>query len=138
MTFHATLEDALQDIANRSFDESALVTPTDNGYLVENDWNTCIADDVVMWTYNGGLELPRNISDHSPLHEPCEFYDSSEHVRYNLSNAVADLESGLPVAFTYLVVSTYPECERDECWDECECDFSDLTTGWILASRTLD
>lgn len=90
-TDYATLAAALADIAGRSFYESATVTPNEDGsYTVEDD--AAFIDDVVMWTYDGGMELPHGALDYSRVHEPAEYYDAAEHVAYNLPGAVETLK----------------------------------------------
>ena len=129
-----TLTEALQAIADRSFYEDATITPLGNGrYTVEDDFNTAYAGDSIMWSYDGGMELPANVADHSRLHEASEFYDAASHVSYNLPHAVELLEAGHAVTFAYAIVEdlncfdgsgdVLTECE------ECQCD---LTVGWTL------
>lgn len=133
MTIHATLDAALQDIARRSFYESAIVTPNSDGtFTVEDDFNTCIADDTVMWTYGGGMELPEGILDHSRLHGPAEFYDDAAHIRYNLATAVERLEDGLPVAFSYAVIDAWMDADADGNAIDEDGNLSDATVGWAL------
>ena len=129
-----TLTEALQTIADRSFYEDATITPLGNGcYAVEDDSNTAYAGDSIEWSYDAGMTLPANVTDHSRLHEASEFYDAAEHVSYNLPHAVELLEAGHAVTFAYAIVEdsncfdgsgdTLTECE------DCDCD---LTVGWAL------
>lgn len=133
MTFHETLDSALSDIAERSFDEDATVTPVEGGYEVTEDFNTAYAGDSIMWSYDAGMSLPANVADHSRLHETYEFYDAAEHVSYNLPHAVEALEAGHVITFAYAIVEdlncfdgsgdALTECEN------CECD---RIEGWAL------
>ena len=133
MTFHETLDSALSDIAGRSFYDDATVTPVEGGYEVTEDFSTAYAGDSIPWTYDGGMELPADISDNSRLHDPAEYYDGAHHIRYNLPAAVEALESGHSVTFAYALVEDR-NCfdgsgdELTEC-ENCECD---RTVGWAL------
>ena len=129
-----TLTEALQAIADRSFYEGATVTPLGNGrYTVGDDFSTSYAGDNIEWSYDGGMELPANVADHSRLHETYEFYDAASHVAFNLPHAVELLEAGHAVTFAYAIVEdsncfdgscdTLTECE------DCQCD---RTVGWTL------
>lgn len=135
-----TLTEALQAIADRSFYEDATVMPLGNGcYTVEDDFNTAYAGDSIMWSYDGGMELPANVADHLGLHESYEFYDAADHVAFNLPHAVELLEAGHAVTFAYAIVEAF--CERtDDAADidhnrcEClECDSGGTEfVGWTL------
>ena len=133
MTFYPALDGALQDIAERSFYEDATVTPVEGGYEVTNDFSTAYAGDSIQWTYDGGMELPADISDNSRLHDPAEYYDHAQHLRFNLPAAIEALESGHAVTFAYAIV------EDLNCFDgsgdvltECEDCQCDRTIGWVL------
>lgn len=133
MTFHETLDGALQDIAERSFDDDATVTPVEGGYEVTEDFSMAYAGDTIMWSYDGGMELPGGILDNSRLHEPDEFYNDVRHIRYHMASAVEAIEAGHMVAFAYAIVDdlncfdgsgdALTECE------DCQCD---RTIGWVL------
>ena len=133
MTFYKTLDEALLDIASRSFYEDATVTPTKIGFTVENDFSTAYAGDSIPWTCDGGMELPADISDNSRLHEPAEYYDHAQHLRFNLPAAIEALEAGHAVTFAYALVEDR-NCfggsvdELTEC-ENCECD---RIEGWAL------
>ena len=139
MTFYPTLDGALQDIANRSFCEDATVTPVEGGYEVTDDFSTAYAGDSIPWTYGGGMELPADISDNSRLHDPAEYYDHAQHLRFNLPTAIEALEAGHMVTFAYAIVEAF--CERDDDAAEadhnsCECLECDSggteIIGWTL------
>jgi len=135
-----TLTEALQAIADRSFYEDATVTPLGDGrYAVGDDFGTAYAGDSIMWSYDGGMELPANVADHSRLHEASEFYDAADHVAFNLPHAVELLEAGHAVTFAYTVVEAF--CERtgdaaDIDHNRCECLECDSggteLVGWAL------
>ena len=133
MTFYKTLDEALLDIASRSFYEDATVTPVEGGYEVTDDFSTAYAGDSIPWTYDGGMELPGGILDNSRLHEPNEFYNDVRHIRYHMASAVEALEAGHMVTFAYAIV------EDLNCFDgsgdvltECEDCQCDRTVGWVL------
>ena len=133
MTFYKTLDGALQDIAERSFYDDATVTPVEGGYEVTDDFSTAYAGDTIPWTYDGGMELPADISDNSRLHVPAEYYDRAQHLRFNLPAAIEALEAGHAVTFAYAIV------EDLNCFDgsgdaltECEDCQCDRTIGWTL------
>lgn len=121
-TTYATLDEALQDIANRSFYEDAIVRPEDGQYIVEDDAGT--GEESYMWTYEHGGEYPSDVLDYSRTHESYEFYDEAHHVRFNLDRAMAELEAGNPVIFKYVTLDAY--CEDHEPCDE------DHVAGWAL------
>ena len=129
-----TLTEALQAIAVRSFYEDATITPVGNGmFTVDDDFDATYAGDSIMWSYDGGMELPANVADHSRLHETYESYDAAEHVSYNLPHAVELLKAGHAVTFAYAIV------EDSNCFDgssdvltECEDCQCDRTVGWVL------
>lgn len=135
-----TLTEALQAIAGRSFYEDATVTPIGNGrYTVEDDFSTAYAGDNIEWSYDAGMSLPANVTDHSRLHEAYESYDNARHVSYNLPHAVELLEAGHAVTFAYAVVEAF--CERtgdaaDIDHNRCECLECDSggteLVGWAL------
>ena len=133
MTLHETLDSALSDIAGRSFYDDATVTPVEGGYEVTEDFSTAYAGDSIQWTYDGGMELPGGILDNSRLHEPNEFYNDVQHIRYHMASAVEALEAGHAVTFAYAIV------EDLNCFDgsgdaltECEDCQCDRTVGWVL------
>lgn len=128
-----TLDEALADIAERSFYDDAVVTPEIDGtYSVEQ--HVTGFGDTVYWTYEGGMQGLDEALDHSRVHESYETYTNSGHIRYNLSVAVAELEEGNPVGFTYVIVDN----EDSECGDpDGSCDalgecFCEQTVGWAL------
>ena len=139
MTFHETLDSALSDIAERSFDEDATVTPVEGGYEVTDDFSTAYAGDSIQWTYDGGMELPADILENSRLHKPAEYYDGAHHIRYNLPAAVEALESGHAVTFAYTIVDAW--CERgggaamiyhdNQVCTECD-SYGSSCVGWVL------
>lgn len=107
-TTYETLDGALQDIASRSFHESATVIPRRNGaFEVADDHGTTFADETLYWDKVDGTEWPSNATDHSRLHESYEFYDNAGHIEYNLSSAVDDLREGESVTFAYVIVDDY-------------------------------
>ena len=133
MTFYKTLDEALQDIAERSFYEDATVAPVEGGYEVTDDFSTAYAGDSIQWTYDGGMELPGGILDSSRLHESYEFYNDVRHIRYHMASAIEAIESGHAVTFAYAIV------EDLNCFDgsgdaltECEDCQCDRTVGWVL------
>ena len=123
MTTYATIDEALTDIATRSFYESARVYKDAGGYTVE-DWPTDI-EEYRAWSYRDGIDLPAGTIDHSRTHEAYEFYDNAGHIRYNLPNAVEAIEDGQAVGFTYVIAEA--DCEDDV--DECD---DDHLAGWAL------
>lgn len=124
--FYSTLDEALNDIAARSFYESARVTKLDNGYEVEG-WHTGV-DESAMWTYQDGIELTCDPLDYSRVHESYESYETAGHIRYNLEAAVEAIEEGTPVGFTYVVADAY--CEDDN-REDCN---EDHFVGWLLVA----
>ena len=130
-----TLDEALTDIAGRSFYEDSVVTPEIDGTYSVEDHVTGFGD-TVMWTYEGGMQGLGEALDHSRVHESYELYDNSGHIRYNLSVAVEELMEGNPVGFTYVIVdNAEPECEGDDvyCEESGEC-ICDQNVGWALVA----
>lgn len=114
-----TLNEALEDIANRSFYEGAVIIPENGAYHVENDSNP--GEDSVTWSEGTGMDLPENVLDNSRVHENFEYYSTATHLRFNLEGAVEALENGETVAFHYVFV------------DDVAGDFEDdPTVGWAL------
>lgn len=130
-----TLDEALTDIANRSFYDDAVVSPEIDGtYSVEQ--HVTGYGDTVYWTSEGGMQGLDEALDNSRVHEAYEYYETSGHIRYNLPEAVEELEAGNPVGFTYVIVDhAEPDCNND--WNlceehgECQCE---QTVGWALVA----
>jgi len=119
---YETLDQALDDIASRSFYESARVSKVEGGYEVE-DWYTGV-EESVPWTYNTGAQVG-DVLDYSRTHEPYESYTEAQHIRYNLPAAVEAIEEGTPIGFTYAVA-------EDECLDDGDYCEEDHVVGWLL------
>lgn len=139
MTFHETLDSALDDIASRSFYDDATVTPVEGGYTVDDEYGTAYAGDTIMWTYDDGMELPNRITENSCLHDPAEFYDGAAHIRWNMTGSVEALELGHAVTFAYAIVDAWCDREGDEAeldHENCECLECDsggtANVGWVL------
>src|SRR5690554_5629793 len=98
--FYLTLDEALQDVANRSFYEDCKVTPlvmADDhadirGYVVEDDISH--ATDEWRWSYDEGIHDRDSVSETSRLHSHFEYYTHADHVRYNMPESVEALENG--------------------------------------------
>lgn len=126
-----TLEEALENIAGRSFYESADVIPNDDGTYTLVD-SPGMIDDCVPWTYSEGMDLPAGAYDYSRVHEPSEYYDNATHVRYNLGGAVDRLAEGKAVHFQYVVAEASPETPEDIA--DAEVGQYDGTVGWALVA----
>lgn len=125
-----TIDEALGEIAGRSFYESARVTKSASGYLVE-DWHTGV-EESVRWTYENGAELPTGTIDASRTHASYEFYETAAHIRYNLDNAVEAIEEGTSVGFTYVIADADCECDDYDAETGYCGDDGDHTVGWLL------
>lgn len=128
---YATLDEALTDIAGRSFYESARVTKTDAGYTVE-DWCTGV-EETVLWSYETGAQVG-DVLDYSRTHEAYESYGEARHIRYNLPVAVETIDEGTPVGFTYVVAEAEcedasPDADRESGIYDCG---EDHAAGWLL------
>lgn len=100
------------------------------GYEVEDDYATSFPDDTLLWNDAGGVDWPTRADDHSRLHDSAEFYETADHLRHNLSEAVEALESGKSVTFACVTVdATECECGGQSRSENCTCDF---TVGWAL------
>lgn len=128
-TTYTAIDEALADIAGRSFYESALVHKVDGGYAV-NDHYTGV-DELLPWSYEDGLTLPDGVLDHSRLHESYETYTEAGHVRYNLPGAVEAIENGEAVGFTYVIGEAECEDDPDGTLYPDGCPF-DHAAGWAL------
>lgn len=134
---YATLDEALTDIAKRSFYEAADVIPNEDGtYTVRNsfDYN---AGDEVTWTYAHGLDAGSAAMDYSRLHDAAEFYETAAHIRFNLSGAVSELESGArDIHFEYAIVQDDDvDHDHDEDGNAIDPDTGELAddiAGWAL------
>jgi hypothetical protein len=125
---YQSLDEALGNVAERSFCEQSRVTKVAGGYDVE-DWYTG-APDSVLWTYEGGADLsgiPHAIIDFSRTMEPWERFDTAQHVRLNLPVAVDAIEAGESVGFTYIVTEAI-------CLDPDICDDGYHLVGWLLVA----
>lgn len=133
MSTYATLDEALEEIATRSFYESATVTPSTYGtYDVSDDFGTAFPDDVVTWTYEKGIET--DADEHAGIMEPCQYFDTAHHVRYYLPAAVEHLEARRgPVTFAYVQVDTVASTAEDIADDEA--GLYDGTVGWTILAR---
>lgn len=137
--FYLTLDEALQDVANRSFYEDCKVTPlvmADDhadirGYVVEDDISH--ATDEWRWSYDEGIHDRDSVSETSRLHDPCETYTHADHVRYNMPESVAALENGVPVTFAYAIVDD-ADVTTDDQGNGTDKDGypADPVAGWIM------
>lgn len=142
--FYATLTDALDDIARRSFYEDAKVTPVvmvDDpaaivGYVVDDDHGHNLTDEWT-WTYEHGIADRDSASETSRLFDPAEFWDNAEHVRYSMTESVDALERGVPVTFAYAVVND-AGVDHDEHGNPIDAETGELMgddiAGWIVAA----
>ena len=141
--FASTLDEALEEIARRSFYESVKVVPVSKanklgeiyGYLIEDGYGANIAEDW-FWSREGGVEGP-SVDDASTLMAADEAFLCADHVRYNLQGAVSALEEGKAVTFAYAIV-TDAELDLDE--DGFYADatgetYCDDIAGWLLAAK---
>jgi len=128
-TTYATLTEALADIAGRSFYESADVIPNDDGTFTVRESHDYA--DEVTWTYADGIDAGTGALDYSRVHESCEFYETAEHIRYNLGGAVSAIEDERrAVHFEYQAVNTFPTTAEDIADDEN--GLYDSVVGWAL------
>lgn len=127
-----TLDEALEEVARRSFYDDCTVTPAIMartheivGYTVSDDTGLDLPYEWT-WTPAGGITDHGAASEVSRLHDPAERYDDPAHIRFNLPDSVAALESGTPVSFAYAPVHALdPEDPEDP---------EDGIVGWLLAS----
>ena len=140
---YSRLDDALTDVARRSFYEDCIVTPllARDGrvfaWTVEDEGGAGLADDWT-WTYGGGVEGQGSADEVSRLHDPYEHYATAEHIRYNMPESVEALESGThAVTFAYAIVY-----DGDVTWDDDSQVYldedgheADDVAGWILAAN---
>ena len=138
---YLTLDEALQDVANRSFYEDCKVTPLVmadepadvRGYVVEDD--TSHATDEWSWSYDEGIHDRDSVSETSRLHESYENYGRAEHIRYNMTESVTALENGIPVTFAYAIVDNADVTTDDQGNGTDKDGFpADSVAGWILVA----
>lgn len=123
-TVYAELDDALAVVARASFYEDKVVTPVPGGWEVDD--TTAHASDDWYWTYADGIADRDSVDETSRLHESYECYADASHIRYNLADSVAVLESRThAVEFAYAVVTDADY--RPEPWDND-------AAGWILVA----
>ena len=128
---YETLDQALDDIASRSFYESARVSKVEGGYEVE-DWHTGV-EEIVPWAYETGAQVGQAL-DYSRTHEAYERYTDARHIRHNLPVAVWTIEEGTPVGFTYVVA----EAECLDATEDGEPCGEDHAAGWVLIATRED
>lgn len=139
-TDYETLNDALANIARRSFYEDATVIPLRGGRYRVTDADRCAdgASDGVGWTYADGLDVSTigGIVDHSRLHDAAEIYDDARHVRRNLPATVEALKRGEPVTFAYVVAHDDDATHDDASGDYVDSDgeSTDGIAGWLLVA----
>ena len=136
MTTYATRDDALNDIANRSFYESARMYKNDDFTYTVEDWHTGV-EESQEWTYENGLINRAEWLDYSRVHDPAEFYDEARHIEYNLAGALADIELGNAIGFTYVVAEeTCNDEDQPDAHSNSECLNCDSggtqAVGWAL------
>lgn len=131
---YATLDEALTDIANRSFYEAADVIPNDDGTFTVRDSFDYNSGDEVTWTYAHGLDAGSAAMDYSRLHESYETYDDAAHIRYNLPGAVSELESGArDIHFEYAIAMNEDiEYDSDGNAIDEDGELTDDIAGWTL------
>lgn len=144
MTLYLTLDEALQDVASRSFYEDCKVTPllragSDRieGYIVEDD--TSHATDDWQWTYDDGIRGRDSVSEMSRLHDSYETYTHAEHIRYNMGESVEALENGIPVTFAYAIVDD-ADVTTDDLGNGTDKDGhpAESVAGWIMVAIIWD
>ena len=122
---YETLDQALEEVAERSFYEPCRVCKSGDIYTVE-DWRTGV-EEYTSWTWEDGPVIPERALDNSRVHEPYEYYHEAAHIRYNLDVAVGAIEAGMAVGFTYVVVDA--ECDHGD--EYCG---NDHAVGWMLVA----
>ena len=138
-----TLDEALAEIARRSFYEDAAVVPVVRvdapfgpiGYIVEDDRGTLYTEEW-SWTHAGGVADIDSVSEVSRLHDGAECYVTAEHVRCNMPESVAALEMGKRVTFGYAAV-TSADVDHDEDGNPIDPTTGELVddiAGWILTA----
>lgn len=105
-----TLEQALAEVANRSFYEDCLVSPNGDGTYTVYD---ALIDGTEEWYYTDTDATGPDVSERSRIMESCESFTFASHIRYHMAGAVEALEDGKAVEFGYALVSDSETGEFD-------------------------
>lgn len=132
------LSGALRRVARASFYEDIQVTPIgeDDRYRVEDTTANEQRDDW-YWSYEKGIHDGDSVAEHSRLMEHYEHFNSSEHIRFNMSESVEALKKGKTVVFAYAIVTDLDVTWSNE--DQVHYDSdghpADDIAGWILTAN---
>ena len=133
-----TLDEALADIARRSFYEDAVIRPVTTanyrdfplGYVVEDDYGT-IDTESLTWTYDDGINPSGRLDEYrTQLMDPCQTFRYPENIRIYLPEVEEALTEGKTVHVAYAPV----EDEDAGINEYGEIEYA----GWGLIARIVD
>lgn len=128
METHATLDAAIAHVLSDVYGHNHIERDEDTGgYVTSVD---TVSGDVVMWTYENGLESV-GADDWTRLMEPYEVICEPVHVRWHFPQ-LEEFESGKYDALTleFVMVDRYPDESEGESYDD---EMFDPTVGYIYA-----
>lgn len=129
------LTEALQAVADTSFDSDLLITPLGNGeydtartYVYETE--------EIAWSEMHGLEYPESDDlEVADVFHPSEYIDNASQVEHYLPDAVEWLKEGYPVSFAYAVVEDRTALYQDaDGWDVLDEDYDPEPVGWTICA----
>ena len=129
--FFPTLDGALTEVAGLDAYTAVTIERADGGYLLKPDYPG--GPDDLPWDYRTGIDVPDGVTECTRAFEPCEFWDSAAHVRYNLSESVAAIEAGRAISFQWLPL--YSESETAEDIADDADGLYDGHVGWAMITR---
>ena len=134
MDVYINLDDALRNVANRSFPGDCIIYPAIANeqvvaWTVEDD--SAHMSDEWYWSYDNGIHDRDSVTETSGLFDLAEYIDSADDVRKALPEVIEQLESGSHcVQFAYAIVNDA----------DVTCDDNgypvDYIAGWILVAKS--
>ena len=113
-----TVDVALLAVAGASIDDTVTITPLGKSHYRTEHTAGYEADipESFEWSYDDGIELPPSDRQMivSRVFHRSETWNTPEHVRYSLGDAVEALKAGYVVSFGYREVIDWQAEERGE------------------------
>lgn len=129
------LTEALQAVAQASFDEDLLITPLGGGKYGTASTSVYETEEVA-WSELHGLEYPESDDlEVADVFHPSEFIDNASQIEHYLPEAVEWLKEGTPVSFAYAVVEDRTALYQDaNGYDMLDEDYDPEPVGWTICA----